>query len=879
MRSAVALIGSAMRMATGSRAANWAVVLLVMVLVGWIRLLPQSLGIADDWADDWIRRHPAQLQADRAAIAQQVRAELTYTGEDGREYPYLGDFDSYLWLRHARTYLRTGTPCGAVADGACRDTYTNAPVGARTIYARSLHVAAIAGLHDIIRWFRPAHPLPASAFLVQVVVGVLGVLPAFFIARGLAGTAAGAFAGVLTAVHPFLLTRTLGSDNDTWNTVLPLYMLWATMAALAARTALRGALWAGLAGIAVGLQAWAWRGWPFFHIVLMTGLAGAALLHGTRYGLRHRTPRIWQAPDLPRIGLVLLVVHAVAGAGASLVGSEDSYLAIPARAAEAVLRAVAGNTPPGGSANDWPSALTRVAELAPLRLRGIARVAGTTLFLAGLVGLLLLTLPEGRWRWWHRAILGAGAAVYSYALIGMEPGRLAALALLGAPLGAALIAGLWSDDEPHAARRGVALVVVVWFLAAVATAHDGLRFVLLLVPPLGIAAAVAAGRLETWIRGLISVMPGWYRTVGAGVLGVVVALALLHPLEWGYTTARRYTPSMHDAWWDALTHLRRTAHPDAIVHTWWDFGHWVTYVADRRVSNDGTSLVTHVPHWLGRALVAPGEAESVGVLRMLACGSDATPLPEGSRGAYGKLLASGRDPAGVYGVLSDLVALDVAAAEAYLARHGLTQPARAGILQSSHCEPPEGYLVLSSALISRRRSWMSFGLWDPRGGIGLTPGEAPSPVPFVSHWLPCRAGREGGQMVCDIDTTMSAEAPLLQSFSYRPDSPEDSRLQSRTRRGDALSDTTTVGTPAALLLAGAEDLRGMGFASPTYPDLAVLVDIPGARILVGALPLLQSTYVHLMYLDGRYARHYRKHDDRMGRGERVVTWKIDWKAR
>lgn len=66
-------------------------------------------------------------------------------------------------------------------------------------------------------------------------------------------------------------------------------------------------------------------------------------------------------------------------------------------------------------------------------------------------------------------------------------------------------------------------------------------------------------------------------------------------------------------------------------------------------------------------------------------------------------------------------------------------------------------------------------------------------------------------------------------------------------------------------------MRQVGFASPTYPDLAVLIDVPSARILVGALPLLQSTFVHLMYLDGRYAKHYRKHDDRAGRGERVVT--------
>jgi hypothetical protein len=541
--------------------------------------------------------------------------------------------------------------------------------------------------------------------------------------------------------------------------------------------------------------------------------------------------------------------------------------------------------------------LTRVAELAPLRLSGIARVTGSVVFFASLIGLLLLLLPADRWRWWHRALLGGGALVYAYGLIGIEPRRPAALALLSAPLGAALIAALWADEESPAARRGVALVVVVWFLAAVATAYGGLRFLLLLVPPLGIACGVVAGRLDSWIRSLIAVMPRRYRTIGVGMLGGVVVLALLHPLQWGYAAARSYTPAMHDAWWDALTRLRETARPDAIVHTWWDYGHWVKYVAERRVSNDGTSLLTHLPNWLSRALVAPSEEQSAGVLRMLSCGSDATPLPEGTQGAYGKLRAAGRDPVGAYAIVSELVTLDEAAAAAHLTQQGLALPERLDVLRSTHCEPPEGYLILSSALVSRRRSWMSFGLWDPRGGQPMapsgmpwpaeeagqdlpdrSPAAGPPPVPFVGHWLPCRAGRDGGDVACEIRTAMSGGATVLHAFTYQPASPENARLHSRERRGGTLSDATTEGTPAAVLLAGAERMRQVDFASPTHPDLAVLVDVPGTRILVGVLPLLQSTFVHLMYLDGRYARQYRKYDEREGRGERVVTWKINWKG-
>jgi hypothetical protein len=83
--------------------------------------------------------------------------------------------------------------------------------------------------------------------------------------------------------------------------------------------------------------------------------------------------------------------------------------------------------------------------------------------------------------------------------------------------------------------------------------------------------------------------------------------------------------------------LREESPPEAIVNTWWDYGYWTKYLAGRRVNADGGSLATHILYWTGRALAAPTERESAGRLRMIDCGSDATPQPEGREGAYGKL--------------------------------------------------------------------------------------------------------------------------------------------------------------------------------------------------------------------------------------------------
>jgi hypothetical protein len=52
---------SSIQKVTPSRVTCWALVLLTMALVGWIRLPPQSLGIADDRGDRIARRLRSEL--------------------------------------------------------------------------------------------------------------------------------------------------------------------------------------------------------------------------------------------------------------------------------------------------------------------------------------------------------------------------------------------------------------------------------------------------------------------------------------------------------------------------------------------------------------------------------------------------------------------------------------------------------------------------------------------------------------------------------------------------------------------------------------------------------------------------------------------------
>lgn len=863
-------------------------VLACMAVVLWVRLLPLSLPVADDWAR-MLAGRPG-YPTDQAALARTLRADLSFQGADGRQHVYLGDFDSYHWLRMARNYLERGTACDAVVDGRCRDTLATAPLGSRMIYARSVHVLAIVVLHRVLTFFVPGLPLSTSAYLVPVVVGVLGVVPAFLLGRALGGLAGGAVAALLISLNAVYLERSLGSDNDVWNVVLPVCVLWLVVAALAARGRWRPVLLSALAGGATALHATTWRGWLFAYGVVLCGLVAQMTLLAIRHVVRTRTLRAWRAPGLGALGLVAVVFQVTSGALMWLGGHERAYLS--------AFSMLTGDEVAVDEAGYWPYVLQTVAEFAKPKLAEIVRATGgVAVFLVGLLGVLLRYAPETSLRLRHAVTLAIGLAVPLYLVATGGLGRNQTVLLFAGAFAAVVLARVFDADAPPPAEQATSMLLLGWFLAGLLFSYEGTRFVTFLIVPGAAAIGVVAQRLGG---------PPWARL--AIVTGLVALLVL--PVRAGYAAARRYVPGVDDAWWTTLERLRRETPPDAIVNTWWDYGYWVQYVAERRVSVTGGSLLNHVPHWMARALVARSERETLGILRMLNCGSDAMPFPDGRHGAYGKVLASGRDPLAAYTTVLDLVMRDRAEAQAYLAARGFSPGEQATILASTHCTPPDSYLVLSSDLATKAGAWLYLGTWDMRRAhvaretrtrpeaevlaeiaeafdystdetaalyarartirtrSDLDAFAAPRGRGLPPRWYPCRDVE--GRLICTLGVTKAREGVGTLAFVYDPAAPRTGRLRVRGA-GDERDET-----PAAIVVAAAR-LDETTFASPTHPDVGILVDVANRRVLAGRPELLRSTFIGLMYLDGRYASHFEKFEDASTRlGNRVVTWKVRW---
>ncbi len=927
---------------------HWAMPIAVAAAVTWIRLLPLSPGVLNDDAalqvwfakarsmasslptdiaaanrpaelrrrvDLWREQHRAEFDAERDQLAARLKGELSHTGADGVQRIILGDYDSYHWLRMARNYLRTGTTCDAVADGQCRDTYANAPVGRRNIYNRSLHIAAIVAVHRLITLFKLAYPLDASSFLVPVIVGVLGVFPAFAIGARLAGGLGGLCAALLVSVNPLFLARSIGSDDDVWNIVLPLLMVWAAIEAMSASRPLRQAGFALLASAFVGLHAATWTGWTFTYGVVLLAMIATLMLEVLGCIVSRYAGKSWSPANLKRAALVIAVFYLGAGFFTTAAGAAG-YFSIPL---ELIKQLISAPHPSFSAVQTvwWPDVFSTVAELAPQNLSIIAGKMGAPVyFFVSWLGLLLLLVPRAEWELPHFALLIGGNYLYWYMLTASQLGRLSLLVLLASPLAAAVLIDLFSkrllSDE-----LGAVSIVVAWFLGALFLSWQGPRFVMLMVPPFAITFGVALGRLHQWADGRVAALWLGGRWFSGPALFAVLAAVLIAPVRQGYLAGRAYLPKMNAAWWNTLSVLRQQSPPDAIVNTWWDYGYWAKYVAERRVNNDGGSLRTHIPYWTARALAAPSERETAGLLRMLDCGSDATPEPEGREGAYGKLLSYGVDGLKAEAMIGELARMGRRQAQVYLAQQKLSASAQADILRSTHCDPPASYLLLTSTM-EPLGGWWYLGNWDFRKAyvvkharlmpeapavadlvsrLGYSADEArssyeraaalksqpeeqkfiePSTSNLNSAWFKCDRG-DGAALTCPADVRLD-DATVVKQVIFYPANPADSRVVAVHKSADSGGATEEVQlTPALVMIAAADQIREVSNPAPESAELAVLVDVAGARVRLSTPELLRSTFNSLMYLDGRYDKFFdRVHEETGFGGERVTLWRINW---
>jgi dolichyl-phosphooligosaccharide-protein glycotransferase len=669
-----------------------ACILIAMFVSIFLRSMPSSLPVTDNWAEDTVQNFylnqvssqinqqypnlPAQnknilIEKEFKAILKQnkeqiqanidqLSAEYKSFLQDEEGQTYLLAIDPYYWLRHARNYLETGQAGTTFIGGEyavpeeVMIMYPNldtsnvidwegqrmAPIGAST--KMNFHSYTIAYLYKFLSLF--GFSLMATAFWVPVIISSLCVIPTFFITRRFAGNIGGLFGGLLIAVHQAFVSRTAGgfSDTDAYNVIFPLLIVWTLVTALYKDNQKEKLIYSGISGLLVGIYAYVWFWWSTFDIILLglgIYLAYLVVIHLTK------KQKIKEIKETIILTLAFTISSGIFVSMFTSIGEFVSGFFEPLKVIQQ-LKAVAVYTL-------WPTIETTVAELNPSSISSTISAMG-------------------------------GNLIFSLAILGI------------------VFAGIkFCKEEKYDLKFSILLLT--WFVVTLYSTTKGLRFSLLLVAPFSIALGIFCGRTFQYLSKWISSGLKIEKKITQVVLVILLAFLLIQPVTAGYNQAKYEIPSMNDAWYNTLTKINQEASSDAIINSWWDFGHWFITIADRKVTFDGGGQDEHMAYWIGRSLLTNDEMHAKGIIRMIDCGNN---------NAFWVLDEMLDDTTRTIEILNELVLLEKNEAIEFLENEGLTKKQALSVTKYSHCNPPEDYYITSEDMVSKSGVWGHFGSWD-----------------------------------------------------------------------------------------------------------------------------------------------------------------------
>ncbi|MFC1690855.1 STT3 domain-containing protein [Nanoarchaeota archaeon] len=821
-------------------------------------------------------------------INQQIKQASDYYKsrfQDENGDPYILDLDSYFWIRYVENIVEKGYPADEkLPDGTYRDNHMWAPKGVK--YNPSLHPWSGAIFHKIWSIFNSKATPMRSFFFISLPFALLTVLGAFFIGRRFGGDLTGFFVGLIMSVHPSLLSRTLTPDTDVYSIFFPVMIVLFFLEGFEAENLKKGLIFMSIAGLFCGLYSFTWGGWWFLFDLLLAAL-GIVLLHRIIEDMFHQKKkgRGFKLPfEKLKIPIILGLVFIVSSAIFVSIFLEPSSL-------QNALSGPLGrlHIKDAAKVSYWPNVFTTVAELNPASIKtAINNLGGNFFFGLALLG-VLFTLRK-------------------------------------------------KEDGTRDIKY--AIILIIWFAGTIFMTTKGVRFLLLTTPAFCIALGIFFGSfykiLVKWISKLIDAKKG---LIISGIKAICILFFLLllgfSPIpkcnEQGCSfmafgmaaqakaSVNGRVPLINDAWVESLQNIDTIAAPDAIVNSWWDYGHWFKYWADRAVTFDGASQNSPPAHWVGKVLSTDNEDLAVGILRMLDCGSN---------DAYDYLFKTLKvHPLDAVEIFNEILVVDRDEAKEILKDWDISDKDIDNILELSHCEPPENYFITSQDMVGKAGVWAHFGNWNFTKAFiwqntkGKTAAEAIdlivdelgyseekandiyyevsgligedqanawiSPWPnFLSATLrPCNLESDNETLICRHNTQISRDSRQsvnLDSIEINLSAPSESKLKfvGRDRQSGVVVGESE-GKPSAVIIIKNNELFEYKSNGTTFDyDFVVMQGSDGSYGCLGAHPLLaKSLFARLFYFNGAATKHFEPISEKQAiNGEKIIVWKVNWEG-
>ena len=546
---------------------------------------------------------------------------------------------------------------------------------------------------------------------------------------------------MITVTHQVYVSRSVAGfvDTDAYVITLPLFIFWFAVEALTATKTKNQVTWTTLTALTSLVFSNIWQGWWLTYIFFaVAGIATLVHIAGRQLVLSWQDGDIdWDLWSDQEIRSTTWVT------GGLLVGTLGVINLTGGIGPIGIIQTVLDRLAIGSAAKSslWPNVFTTVAELGGSNFNRIIQGLGSNaLFYTALASTLIFFLPSNIESTKQRKVYYSwlGGSLFSFSLpFIIQMSLIPSLILIAIPILSGYFITMFEERER--VHTAFPVFLTAWIIATLFATTQGTRFNMILLAGYAVALGTGIGWVFNHFTRLANEYEGRDATYSMTLLaGIVLLIGLSIPYNVqadGWQAGGRL-PSMNDAWYDSLQGIEERSDEDAIITSWWDFGHWFKEVADRRVTFDGGSQNTPNAHWVGRALQTSDEDEAKSILRMLHCGNFK---------GYEKLLQYKHDVSSDNGspeaYLDTKQTMDEALtineqsqAVTYYDDHGLTQDEATTVANLTHCNPPENYFITSDDMVGKSGVWSHFGLWDFGRAYAVETYDADNPQETINRY-------------------------------------------------------------------------------------------------------------------------------------------------
>ncbi len=561
---------------------------------------------------------------------------------DDAGFPFLLEVDSYHWARIVRNSLKDGGNAYEYQGSRLYDRYMCAPLGypaTKTLH-KNVHVYVGVAAYRLIHMFYPGVPLTVVLFYLPVVLSSILLIVIFFFTQSLK-VGANSTAGFAAALCAGLSPLFLLRSQAGWFDNDVYIGIYSVLAVWALYLSLR----ASFSGV---------------RRLIYAALAGAGM------GLFAYTWDIWWLLfDTFIVGLGYYFIHL-------LLERRYNYARITAASGSVFI----------GLSLGWVSFFSGVEVAArfltdPLKMFWLKDQLDSQFWPN-----VFLTVQELRSAPFQAVIQNAGGSII----------------LLTAAL--YLLATVIRKKNIIYEFTFIVFVFVLWMSVAFIGAMKAVRLSLLLVVPLSVAFGLGADSFIQWASrrlergGRLSIRPGIVTCLAVAVLTYFFSARSL--------VFSNTLPMMTRAWWKALGSIQEKTPSEAIINSWWDYGHWFKFAADRRVLFDGATQDKPVTYWMARALLATDEKEALGILRMVNSGANA---------AFDLLREQGYDNFAALSIINQFIIKDSKGAVSAAAKY-IPEENKRELFLSYLYQPAPACMVVEPSLLSKMSRISFIGGWD-----------------------------------------------------------------------------------------------------------------------------------------------------------------------